>query len=65
VPRLTGKTLRKARRALRRAHCRLGRVVRLQRRTGRRLVVKASRPRAGAVRAAGKRVRVTLRVKRR
>jgi subtilisin family serine protease len=64
VPKLRGKTLRRAKRALRRAHCRLGRVVRpaLQ---GRRLplVVKSSRPRAGAVRAAGKRVRLTMKVK--
>jgi subtilisin family serine protease len=65
VPRLKGKTLRRAKRALRRAHCSLGRVTRPRRRSGRRppLVVAFSRPRAGAVRAAGAKVRLTLKVK--
>jgi subtilisin family serine protease len=63
VPRLKGKSLRRARRALRAAHCELGRVKRPRARRGRRLgrlVVKATKPRAGAIRPAGMRVRVTL-----
>jgi subtilisin family serine protease len=72
VPRLRGKTLVRARRALRRARCRLGRVVRpraargaraRRRRAARPLVVRGSRPRAGAVRTHGARVRLTLTVK--
>jgi hypothetical protein len=66
VPRLKGKTLRRARRALRRARCKLGRVTRPRgARRGRRvaLVVKSSRPRAGAVRTDGARVNVTLKPK--
>ncbi|HMJ01635.1 MAG TPA: S8 family serine peptidase, partial [Conexibacter sp.] len=71
VPRLKGKTLRRARRALRRARCTLGRVRRPRRargaaRRGRphvRLVVRSSRPRAGAIRLDGARVKVTLKPK--
>jgi hypothetical protein len=61
VPKLTGRSLRRAKRALRAAHCTLGRVVRprrLRHRHG--LVVASSRPRRGAVRADGAKVRVTL-----
>jgi len=66
VPRLKGKTLRRAKRALRRAHCRLGRVTKPRRpRSGSPvpLVVRSSKPRAGAVRAAGTRVALTLKPK--
>jgi subtilisin family serine protease len=66
VPRLKGKSLRRAKRALRRAHCRLGTVTKPRRPRGGRLpplVVRSSTPRAGAVRAAGARVRLTLRPK--
>jgi PASTA domain-containing protein len=48
VPKLTGKTLKKARKALRRAHCRLGTVTR--RGDGPPGRVRRSRPKAGAVR---------------
>jgi DNA-directed RNA polymerase specialized sigma24 family protein len=56
--------LARARRLLARAHCRLGSVVRPARR-GRRLVVRAQRPRAGTRRPAGSRVIVVLRPVRR
>lgn len=61
VPRLKGKSLSRAKRALRAAHCKLGRVKlpRGVRRAGR-LVVIASKPKAGAVRADGTKVRLTL-----
>jgi hypothetical protein len=61
VPKLTGKSLRRARRALRRAHCTLGAVRRpraLRRAHG--LVVRSSRPGAGALRADGAEVAVKL-----
>jgi thermitase len=63
VPRLKGKSLRRAKRALRAAHCALGRVKRPRARRGRRLgrlVVTASRPRAGAIRPSGASVKLTL-----
>jgi thermitase len=67
VPRLKGTTLVRARRALRRARCRLGAVQRPRRAGGVRragpLVVRSSRPRAGAVRVHGAKVRVTLKAK--
>lgn len=61
VPRLKGKSLRRAKRALRAAHCKVGSVKlpRGVRRPGR-LVVTKSKPRAGAIRADGTRVRLTL-----
>lgn len=66
VPRLKGKTLRQAKAALRRAHCVLGRVTKPRARRGRSLpplVVRSSRPGAGAVRAGGAKVALTLKVK--
>lgn len=66
VPRLAGLSLRRARAALARAHCTLGRVTRPRARRGRRLpplVVRSSRPGAGAALADGARVAVTLKAK--
>lgn len=66
VPRLRGLRLRKARRTLVRANCRLGKVRRVERARGkpiRALVVRGSRPRAGVRRKVGSRVAVTLKVK--
>jgi len=63
VPRLKGLSLRSAKAALRRAHCALGRVAKPRARRGRRLpplVVKSSRPGAGATGAEGMAVRLTL-----
>jgi hypothetical protein len=63
VPRLKGLTLTGARRALSRAHCKLGRVAKPRARRGRRLpplAVRSSTPGKGAVRAEGARVKVTL-----
>jgi hypothetical protein len=61
VPRLKGKSLGRAKRALRAAHCAVGRV-KLPRgvRSARGLVVTKSRPGASAVRVDGTRVRLTL-----
>jgi subtilisin family serine protease len=70
VPKLKGLTLRKAKRALRRANCALGTVRKPRARRGRRgrrrpvLVVKSSMPRRGAVRAADAKVRLTLKRRR-
>ena len=58
VPKLKGKTVRQARRALKKRNCRLGKVTR--RGGGRRGRIRASRPKAGSVRAAGTRVRVIV-----
>ena len=66
VPRLKGLSLAKAKRALKRAHCALGKVRRPRKPRHRRLpalVVKASSPRAGASFAAGRKVRLTLATK--
>jgi subtilisin family serine protease len=60
VPRLKGKSLRRAKRALRAAHCKVGRVKVPRGTRAGRLVVTKSKPRAGAVRADGTRVRLTL-----
>jgi hypothetical protein len=60
VPRLKGKTLRAARRALRRAHCRAGRVTRRRSRTVRRGRVISTSPRAGRIRPNGTKVRIKL-----
>jgi CSLREA domain-containing protein len=58
VPKLKGKTVKQARRALKKRNCRLGKVTRRGRgRPGR---VRSSRPKAGSVRAAGTRVRVIV-----
>ena len=59
VPKLKGKSLRRSRRALRAAHCRLG-AVRRPRHVRGRLVVRSSKPRAGAERADGAEVAVKL-----
>jgi hypothetical protein len=58
VPELKRKTLKRARRALRRAHCTLGTVTRRGR--GRRGRIRASKPKAGAVLAAGAAVNVVV-----
>jgi cytochrome c peroxidase len=58
VPRLRGRTLTTARRLLRRAHCRLGNVIRPAARGGR-LRIRAQRPRARTRRAANARVNVS------
>ncbi len=66
VPRLAGLSLARARAALARARCRLGRVTRPRARRGRRLpplVARSSRPGAGAVLAEGASVAVTLKAK--
>lgn len=64
VPRLAGRSLKRAGKMLRRVHCRLGRVTKPKRRKGQRklpaLIVKSSRPKAGAERAAGAKVAVKL-----
>jgi hypothetical protein len=61
VPRLKGRTLRAARRALRRAGCALGRVRRTARGRVRRGRVAAQSPRAGRKLREGARVRITVR----
>jgi hypothetical protein len=58
VPRLRGRTLRNARRVLRRAGCRLGSVKR--RSAGRRLRVRRQRPKAGREVVVGHRVNIVL-----
>lgn len=66
VPRLRGLSLARARRALARAHCRVGRVAKPRARRGRRLpplVVASARPGTGAVLADGAAVKLTLKVK--
>lgn len=63
VPKLKGKSLKRAKRALRRAHCKVGRVKQPRARRGARrpkLVVKSSKPRAGAIRPDGTRVKLKL-----
>lgn len=59
VPRLKGKTLPKARSLLRRAHCALGRVS-YARSSLRRGLIVSQRPRAGAFRPRGTKVRVVV-----
>jgi subtilisin family serine protease len=66
VPRLAGLSLAGARAALSRAHCALGNVTKPRARRGRRLpklVVKSSRPGAGATGAEGTKVALTLKAK--
>jgi hypothetical protein len=63
VPKLSGKTLRAAKRALRRARCRLGKVKTPRVRRGAKppaLVVRSSKPTRGAVRSADAKVRLKL-----
>ncbi len=63
VPKLKGLTLAKARKALAKAHCRLGKVTKPRKpRHGRlpALVVRSSRPKAGAVHSAGMKVKLAL-----
>jgi beta-lactam-binding protein with PASTA domain len=57
VPNLRGKTLRNARKALKRADCQLGKVIAKRRATGH---VKNQRPKARTVLAPGSRVQVKL-----
>jgi hypothetical protein len=64
VPRLKGKTVAKARTLLRRAHCALGRVSHSHSRLRRGLIV-SQRPRAGAARPRGTKVRVVVSLGRR
>jgi hypothetical protein len=61
VPKLRGKTLRAAGRALRRGHCRFGRLTHKRSHKGKRGRVLAQSPRAGTRRAAWARVKLTLR----
>ena len=60
VPRVVGKSLRKARRMLRRAHCRLGHIRRASSRRMRAGTVLRQTPRAGAHRKRGTRVRLVV-----
>ncbi len=63
VPKLKGKSLSKAKKALRGAHCKLGKVKQPRARRGRRLpalVVLSSKPKSGTVRDADAKVRLTL-----
>jgi DNA-binding beta-propeller fold protein YncE len=68
VPKLRGKTLKGARKALKQRHCRLGKVTKPRKVHSKRaiakLVVKKQSPRAGKVRPRGTRVKVTLGKKR-
>ena len=61
VPKLRGKTVVAAGRALRRARCRIGKLTRKRARAGKRRRVIAQNPRAGLRRPAGTRVKLTLR----
>jgi PASTA domain/Bacterial Ig domain len=66
VPKLTGKTLARARTALQAAHCSVGNVRRPIHRKGKRrgpLVVKSSKPAAGTTLAAGSRIDLRLGLK--
>jgi hypothetical protein len=62
VPKLKGRTLKSARRALKKAHCALGKVHKPRHSHGR-LVVRRQSPAAGKVRKNGTKVTVTLRAK--
>ena len=57
VPKLQGKTLGRAKKALKASGCRLGKVKPKGQRTG---TVKKQRPKSGKVRAAGAKVKITL-----
>lgn len=63
VPKLTSLSLTRARRALSKAHCKLGKIVKPHARRGHRLpplVVRSTNPKAGAIRTAGAKIRLTL-----
>jgi len=63
VPKLKGRNLRAAKKALRTAHCKLGKVHKPRARHGSSrpaLVVLASKPKRGTLRAADTKVRLTL-----
>jgi hypothetical protein len=60
VPKLRGKTLRRAKVLLKRAHCRIGKVTRKSSAKVRAGRVIASRPKAGSVKRAGARIPLTL-----
>jgi Divergent InlB B-repeat domain/PASTA domain len=62
VPKLRGKTVKKAKKALKRAHCRLGKVRRPKGHRKGALVVRSSTPKAGKKLGAGAKVGVKLRV---
>jgi Divergent InlB B-repeat domain/PASTA domain len=62
VPKLRGKSLKQAKRVLKHAHCRLGKVRRPKGGKGQRLVVRSSKPGAGTKLGAGAKVGVKLRV---
>ncbi|MBV9311997.1 MAG: PASTA domain-containing protein, partial [Solirubrobacterales bacterium] len=64
VPKLKGKTLKQARKALRKAHCKLGKVKRPKHSKHKRLVVRSLSVKAGTILADGARVGVKLKVKR-
>jgi hypothetical protein len=66
VPKLKGLSLKRAKRAITRAKCKLGKVTKPRARHGKRhpkLVVKSQTPRAGKLVAAGTKVKLTLRRK--
>ena len=60
VPKLKGKTLKKARKALKKAHCKLGKVKGPK---GKNARIKKQKPKPGKVLAAGSKVRVTTKKK--
>ncbi len=60
VPKLIGKKLKAAKRLLRKAHCKLGRVKKKHGATAKRGKIKSQSPKAGKVRPAGTKVKVTL-----
>jgi IPT/TIG domain/PASTA domain len=61
VPKLKGKTLKAARKALKKAHCRLGKVKGPK---GKKARIKKQKPKPGTVLARGAKVRVTTKVRR-
>lgn len=66
VPKLAGKTLTQATRALKAAHCKLGKVTKPKKKKGKPLpplVVKSSTPKAGSIHANGAKVNLTLKPK--
>jgi len=66
VPKLKGRKLKLAKHALRRRHCRIGKVTRKRRkRAPRRAKIIKQRPKPGAIRPAGFKVKVTLLVRKR
>jgi beta-lactam-binding protein with PASTA domain len=66
VPKLKGRRLRPAKRALRKRHCRIGKVIRKRRKKApRKARIIKQRPKPGAIRPAGSKVNVTLLVRKR